>query len=286
MHKLFLVILLLFSSRYSVLSLKCYINPLPFSLNYSVTFDTLPSFSNNTLIDTSGECTFTIIWLRNPEDSMIIFGYNDVILNENSSSSDLILASVEYQLEGDEYVKRLSHDVQLKCRSSDGCNNGINLKQVLKSIKIEEDFSNHFNSLITSNSSFNNQSINNCYFNLNSTNQCSPIDYFNCRRCQISMNLTNSSINDICATCPTITNYYNSIIRDKIFIINNRSEQMDRVQLSCQIGEHCNSIENVYLIRQFSVIIFDFDKYFSSSSSTIFLSMKIQIIILFIGFIF
>lgn len=66
-------------SEYSVFSLTCYINPLPYILNFSVTVD------NNKLIDISGECIFTIIWLRNPESSMIIFGYNQ-ILNKNNLS--------------------------------------------------------------------------------------------------------------------------------------------------------------------------------------------------------
>ncbi|CAF3612363.1 unnamed protein product, partial [Rotaria sp. Silwood2] len=161
------------------------------------------SYDNCSLVDVSGECTFTIIWLRNPESSMIIFGY-DSISNENKSSSDSILASVQYQLEGDELDKRLSHDVQYVCKSSDECNSGTNLKRILKSIRIEENFSGRFNSLIAANQLFNNQSINECYFNRPS-NDCSPIDYSNCRRCQISMNFFHSSVHEICATCPTIT---------------------------------------------------------------------------------
>ncbi|CAF4652124.1 unnamed protein product, partial [Rotaria sp. Silwood2] len=177
---------------------------------------------NCSLVDVSGECTFTIIWLRNPESSMIIFGY-DSISNENKSSSDSILASVQYQLEGDELDKRLSHDVQYVCKSSDECNSGTNLKRILKSIRIEENFSGRFNSLIAANQLFNNQSINECYFNRPS-NDCSPIDYSNCRRCQISMNFFHSSVHEICATCPTITPEFNSIKRDAVFIVNNRSQ--------------------------------------------------------------
>ncbi|CAF3794393.1 unnamed protein product [Rotaria sp. Silwood1] len=258
-HKFLLFVLLLFSSPCFVFSLQCYISVIPFVLNYSVTADTLPSFDNCSLVDTSGECTFTIIWLRNPISSMIIFGY-DSISNENISSSDSILASVQYQLEGDELNKRLSHDVQYICKSFDGCNNGINLKRILKSIHIEENFSGRFNFLIATNQSFNNQSINECYFN-RSSNDCLPIDYSNCRRCQISMNFFYSSVNEICATCPRITPEFNSIKRNAIFIVNNRSQVVDRVQLSCQIGEHCNSIENVYQIRQASLIYFDFDRF-------------------------
>ncbi|CAM2707435.1 unnamed protein product [Rotaria socialis] len=261
-HKLLLFVLLLFSSQRFVFSLECYISVIPFVLNYSVTIDTLPSFDNCTLVDVTGECTFTIIWLRNPEASFIIFGYNTIV-NGSSFSSDSILASVQYELEGDEFAKRLSHDVQYTCQSSDECNSGTNLKRILKSLRIEENFSIGFNSLIAANDSFNNQSISKCYFN-RSSNDCSPIDYKSCRRCEISMNFSDSSTNEICATCPTVTPQFNSIRRDAIFIVNNRSQVLDNVQLSCQMGEYCNSIENIYRIRQASFIYFDFDRYFFS----------------------
>jgi hypothetical protein len=267
-QKLVLILLFLFFSHNSVLSLKCYINAIPFILNYSVTIDTLPSFDNNSLVDVSGECTLTLMWFRNPSSSMIIFGYEKMVDENNNSSVDSILASVQYQLEGEDPFKRLSHDVQLKCQSSDGCNNPNNLKKLLKSLEINEHFSGQFDNLLASNSSFDNESINNCYFNLNSSGQCPPIDYINCQRCEISVRYLPLSLIDICATCPRITKDENFLVRDKIFVLNNRSEIVDRIQLLCQRGEHCNSIENINQIREFSLINFDFDKYFSSSSSS------------------
>ncbi|CAF0733947.1 unnamed protein product [Adineta steineri] len=280
-----LFILLLSSSYSLVYSLKCYISLVPTILNYSVTSDTLPSFDNNKLIDVSGECTLTIIWLRNPSNTEIIFGYNS-ITNKNNFLIDSLLANVQYQLEGDELTKRLSRDIQYKCQSSNECNNGTVLKRILNSIHLEEHFSDTFDSLIESDESFSNQSINQCYFNRNSTHECLPIDYLNCRRCQISMNIFPLLTNDICATCPTITSEFNSIERDAIFIINNRSQIIDRIQLTCQIGKHCNSIENVYQIRLLSFIQFDFDKFFLLSSSThIHFSILLQIFLFFIRFI-
>jgi hypothetical protein len=207
---------------------------------------------------------------------MIIFGFN----NENTNQTDSILATVQYQLEGEELLKHLSYDVQLKCQSNDECNNENNLKRLLKSMEIEERFEGQFDNLIASNQSFNNESIKNCYLNRNSSVECPSIDYSNCHRCQISVNYLPSSIIDVCATCPTLSKENNLLIRDKIFILTNRSKIIDRVELSCQNGEHCNSIENIEEIRKYSLIDFDFDEYFSSSCSNIFLS--IEIIFLFI----
>ncbi|CAF0726990.1 unnamed protein product [Adineta steineri] len=188
--------------------------------------------------------------------------------------------------EGDELTKRLSRDIQYKCQSSDECNNGTVLKRILNSIHLEEHFSGTFDSLIESNESFSNQSINQCYFNRNSTHDCLPIDYLNCRRCQISMNIFPLLTNEICATCPTIASEFNSIERDAIFIINNRSQIIDRIQLTCQIGKHCNSIENIYQIRLLSFIQFDFDTFFLLSSSThIDFPILLQIFLFFIRFI-
>jgi hypothetical protein len=215
---------------------------------------------------------------------MIVFGYNQTFNKSINNPIDSIVATVQYQLEGEELLKRLSYDVQLKCQSFDGCNNENNLKKLLKSLEIEERFEGQFDNLISSNQSFNNESIKHCYFNRNSTNECSPIDYSNCHRCQTSVHYLSSLIVDVCATCPTITKENNFLIRDKIFILTNRSEIVDRIQLSCQIGEHCNSMENINQIREYSLIHFDFNEYFFSSSSNI--SFSLQLFFLLIIFIF
>ena len=220
----------------------------------------LPSFDKCSLVDGCGECTSTILWLRNPESTFIVLGYNSRS-NKDSLSSDSIVASVQYQLEGEELDRRLSHNVQYRCQSVDACNNRTNMKNILHSLHIEESFPGRFDSMIAANRSFNKQSIRQCYFNRTS-NPCLPVDYADCQRCEIAVDFSNSAVNSICATCPTKTANFNSIKRNAIFIPSNRSQVLDRIRLSCQTGEHCNSMENVYQIRQYSSINFDFNKFF------------------------
>jgi len=112
MYKLLFIILLLFSSEYLVLSLKCYRSPIPYFLSYSITIDNL----------------FTIIWLRNPENSIIVFGYDSISNKINNILNDSILANVQYEKEGEILNIRLSHYIYFNCQSTNKCNHGTNIK--------------------------------------------------------------------------------------------------------------------------------------------------------------
>ena len=239
-------------------------------LNVSLTIDNIPSFDENHLIDQADQCTFTIMWLRNPPNSIIVFGFNERS-NEEKSSIDSIRLGVQYQIEGEDLLKRLSHKIEYKCQLTDGCNNGDNFHRVIKSFDMKENFSSNFDDLLSSNSSFNNQSIENCYLEHNRTEDCPPIDYSNCRRCQTNVDYSSSSsMIEVCGTCPEQSSDYNLILYEKIFILTNRSELINRIELTCQNGMFCNSLENIEQIRRLSSIDFDFEKYFSSSSSFVF----------------
>ena len=266
-----------------ILSLKCSISLIPIKMNTSLTIDNIPSFENNTSIDQANECTFSIMWLRNPSSTTIIFGFNE-ILNENENLIDSIKSSVRYQLEGEVLFKHLSHQIEYKCQSNDECNNGQNFERVLKSFQIEQKFSPIFDNLLLSNDSFNNQSIENCYLQRNGSDHCPSIDYSNCRRCETIVQYKSLSNVDICGTCPEQGSDYNFILREKFYILNNRTEMNEQIQLVCQNGKFCNSLENIEQIRELSLIYFDFDKYFpppSSSSSRVFFALIYPLIISF-----
>ncbi len=48
-----------------------------------------------------------------------------------------------------------------------------------------------------------------------------------------------------------------------IFLLNNRTQLVDHVQLDCQLTG-CNSFDNVNRIYKASKITFDFDEYFKN----------------------
>lgn len=279
-HVIFLLLLI-----HPILSLKCFVSLIPIVLNESLTIENIPSFENNTLVDDVDECTFVIMWLRNPLSTMIIFGYNEQ-LKKNEDLIDSIKSSVEYQLEGEVLSKRLSHRIEYKCQSTDQCNNGLYFTRVLKSFQIEETFVENFDNLLLSNDSFNNQSIENCYLERNTSDNCPSIDYSNCRRCESIVQYRSLSDVHICGTCPEQDSGFNWILREKFYVLTNRTEMFEQIHLACQNGQVCNSLENIQRIRQFSLIYLDFDKYFPpspppSSSSRIFFALIYPLIISF-----
>ena len=247
-----------------VVSLQCYDCPSEFSVNYSVTSDTLPPFGDCKLT-TAIQCSVIIIWAQNPPQTLILLHHTSSPLM-NGSLRDVILVFAKLELDVDNVTRRWGHVVDYKCTLSDGCNYDTNLKRLLDSLVVEDKFVEKFPSLIQNIESFNNDSATTCYRQSNSSRRCASTDFNGCRRCQIRVDQLPSASNEICATCPLETIDFNSINRESLFVLNNRSRLLDEVQLKCQL-DGCNSLDNVNKIREASTITFDFNKFFQTPSA-------------------
>jgi hypothetical protein len=162
----------------------------------------------------------------------------------------------------DQETPQVIHSFQYFCTSWDKCNNETNLKQILRSLVIEEKFAQELIPLIHVVSPFNPQSAACIEFN-NYTNYCPPTDLSTCPRCQILADKWSSSSQDFCATCPSLSLSSNVVLRSTTFMLNNRTQLADKALLDCQL-KGCNSIDNVNRIYKASKITFNFDTYVNS----------------------
>lgn len=96
---------------------------------------------------------------------------------------------------------------------------------------------------------------------MNTTDDCSPPSLdTTCQRCQITIHTWSSSNKNICTTCPKDYIHQNWIVREAMFVLNNRTRLVDHVQLLCQL-RRCNSLQNGDEIYRASKITFDFDEF-------------------------
>ncbi|CAF1295428.1 unnamed protein product [Rotaria sordida] len=233
-----------------IASLQCYTCEAPFVLNYTVTSDTVPSFDNCQLINAT-QCTISVLWIPNLTRSVITLGYITIPLT-NDTLHDYILAMAQMELALDKETPLVGHDLQFGCISWDKCNDQMTLKQILHSLVIEDKFAEELSSLIKVVQPFNNDSAAACYAYSNTTDDCSPTSLNTCQRCQIFVDQWSSSSKEICATCPTDFIGMNWVVRESVFVLNNRTQLIDRVQLNCQL-KGCNSIYNAKIIKYFQM---------------------------------
>lgn len=265
----FLEILVLASVLSVSTSLKCYISVIPYVFNYNVTGENLPSFENNTLVDAGAiRCAVTFLWLRVQPQSMIIFGFD----LDPTKRGDSLSAFVQYQKRGEQLEVDLSRSFQYFCDSADACNNESNIKMIFDSLYLWENFQANFDFLIDENPVWSNETAAGCFSFKNSTENCFDFDPNECQRCQIRSDTENSMETKICATCPRLGPDANFIKRSVLFDLSNRSIEREQTEIWCQNSSACNSIGNVFLLRQQSVIRFQFEK---SSAQTFNTSIQI-----------
>ncbi len=260
-----IVYLLLLVSPSIISSLQCNFCPSPIYLNYSVTVDTIPSLENCVIVDSETQCYVNIYWFRDPPISMLIYAYE---MDNIPKNNETLVMSVQAQVDGDGFSKRSSHEIAYVCKTSDKCNNIDTVKRLLNSTTLTEQFVKEFTPLLANVTSFTNDSAAACYSFSNSTNssQCNPSDIDHCQRCHISTDYSTSTGNEICATCPKSDLRNNKILRQMTFILDNRSQPIEHIELWCQQAGGCNSIANIIKIRQASQIKFDYDRYFDPLS--------------------
>lgn len=261
---LFSIFLFLFTLILPILvaPLQCYSCTDPIVVNNSVTSETIPSFSQCQLV-IGIQCMIYIHWDLDKNTTSIAVSAIDSI-TQNNVLDDTIMPMAFMNIGTNKNDLLSGHSLLYFCMLSNKCNNNTNLKKILSSLVIEDQFRQELSPLLQVVPSFDPKTAA-CFDFNNSTNQCSPKDLNHCPRCQTTFNTTNSSSTEMCATCPIDPVNANTILHSVTFSLSNQTKISEYVRLDCQL-KGCNSIENVNRVYNTSIITFDFHEYFKNLS--------------------
>ncbi|CAF1356074.1 unnamed protein product [Rotaria sordida] len=234
-----------------ILSLQCYVYEGGFTLNYTVTSDTVPSFSKCQLIN-GGICWITVVWNQNNHTSSILVDSINTMF-VNYTLEHIIMASADMTV---------VHQHEFP---QNKCNDEMSLKQILRSLIIEDKFAQELTPLLEIISPFDAHSTA-CYDFNNSTIDCPSTDLGTCQRCHISVDKEPPSSQQICATCPYYSEDANSISRQIMFLLDSRTQSQNIAKINCQL-KACNSIDNINRVYKASKITFDFEEFFKNYSN-------------------
>ncbi len=243
-----------------VSSLSCYSCKL-ILVNYLVTSDTVPSFTECKLVN-STDCSIVVSWDLTDMITTIVVDTQMAPPPQNVTE-DFITPIAFMEMISNQETALLSHALFFSCMSSDKCNDETNLKRILRSLVIEDKFHQELYPLLKSVSPFDPNSAA-CFEFSNATDDCPSKDLDHCRRCQTTVDKSFSVSSKVCATCPRYSIDANGVIRSAIFLLNNRTQLVDHVELDCQL-KGCNSLDNINRIYKASKITFDFDKFVRNS---------------------
>jgi hypothetical protein len=160
-------------------------------------------------------------------------------------------------------IPQVNHSFGYVCLS-DKCNDEVTLKQILRSLVIEEKFAQELIPLLQIVSPFDPVAAT-CYELNNSTEDCPSTDLRTCQRCHISIDKQPSPSQQICATCPQFSDNSNSVSRQSMFLLTSQTQMQNVAKINCQL-KGCNSINNVNRVYETSKITFDFGEFFKQSS--------------------
>ncbi len=248
----------------SVSAISCYSCKHPITVNYTVTSDRIPSFSECQLVDNATQCSVSVTWKLGADTTSAIVVESQRAVSTNAVLQDMVIGIAFMDMGPDEETPLLAHNAFYSCMTSDKCNDEMGLKKILRSLVIEDTLRQELSSLIQVVSPFNPRSAACFEFN-NATGYCPPKDLTNCQRCQISIDQLLSPKQEACATCPQFTINTNMVMHSRTFLLNNRTQIADHVQLDCQVTG-CNSIDNINRVYKASKITFDFGEFFKNSS--------------------
>jgi hypothetical protein len=243
-----------------VASLKCYSTKQVINVNYTVTSDRVPSFSDCDLVEAS-QCTLSITWRLNNDTTDIVLS-SIPALSTNNAAEDLVIGMAFMDIGPDKITPLLAHNLYFSCTSGDKCNDEDGLKKFLRAATIKDTLREELSSLIKVVSPFDPKSAD-CVDIKSTVGYCPPKDLTNCQRCQISIDELLTTQQQICATCPQYTMNTNVVTHSTTFLLKERRQLSDHVQVNCQL-RGCNSVDNANRVSRSSKITFNFDEYFKN----------------------
>jgi hypothetical protein len=223
--------------------------------------DTVPAISSQCQSVNAARCGVWFEFLLTV-NTTIIGVEAQTMPSARNDSQDMIKATILMSMMDSNLRTSLAHTVDYDCNSSDKCNGERALKNLLRSVVIEDQFQQELSPLLKVVSSFDAKAAECFNFN-NATFPCSPADLSTCKRCEIEIAKSLSFNDQVCATCNSDAFEPNSVQRIKTFSLNNRTQDSDFAALNCQL-RGCNSIENVNRVYQASKISLNFDEYFKN----------------------
>jgi hypothetical protein len=243
-----------------ILSLQCYDCKGSIKLNYTVTSETIPLISSQCQLINASVCSIDVIWDLKTNTSIIeVDGFNGLTGREIVPNTLGVLLSMA--IRSDNTTREQSHILYYDCNTIEKADDEINLKKILRSLVIEEQFQQEIGPLIQIVSPFDAKTAN-CLDFRHSVFDCPRQDFDTCSRCLILMNDTTSD-QKVCATCPYESESENMVARWKTFFFSNQTQDSDTTYLTCQ-QKGCNSFDNINRIKKASKITFNFDEYFKN----------------------
>lgn len=241
-----------------ILSLQCYDCKESIKLNYTVTSETIPLISSQCGLINASVCSIDVIWDLKTNTSIIeVDGFNYRLAGREIVPNTLgVMLSMAVR--SDNTTRDHTHILYYDGNTIEKSNDEINLKKILRSVVIEEQFQQEIGPLIQYVSPFDAKAAD-CLDFRHSVFECPRRDFDTCSRCLIMINDTTSD-QKVCATCPYESESENMVARLKTFFFSNQTQDSDTTFLTCQ-QKGCNSFDNVNRIKRASKITFNFDEY-------------------------
>lgn len=260
LHTIFLISLYFSTSLLSVSSLNCYYCKDVIVVNYTVTSDRVPSFSDCDVVNTT-QCSISLTWnIHNDTSAIVVGDRRDVSIKD--PAQDTVMGIVFMDIGPDKITPLLAHNLYFSCSTGDKCNDEDGLKKMIRSITIQDQFRQELAELIKIVPSFDPRSAG-CEDFHSAVGYCPPKDLNNCQRCTINVDQILTLDKQICATCPQHSINTNLVMHSTMFYMKDHSQISDHAQINCQL-RGCNSMDNINRVYKASKIGFNFDEYFKN----------------------
>ena len=262
-NMLYTLILIVFlaTSPTLISSLNCYYCQEVIVVNYTITSDRVPSFSNCTVIEAQ-QCSISLTWNIHNDTSAIVVGDRHAEAKYNASQ-DMAMGIVFMDIAPNKVTVLLAHNLFFSCTTADKCNDEDGLKKMIRSLTIEDQFRQELASLISIASSFDGRTAG-CSDSHSGPGYCPASVLTACQRCVITVDQILTLDKQICASCPQYSLNTNAIMRQTTFLLNDRSVFSEHVQIDCQ-QRGCNSMDNINRVYRARKIAFNFDEYYKKN---------------------
>ena len=261
MLPLTILFLVLSIAPISVSGISCYSCKDPITVNYTVTSDHVPSFSDCEVVDNASQCSVSVTWKLGDSTSTVVVKSQGTA-SKTAVVQDMAIGMAFMDIGPDKITPLLGHNAFYSCMTSDKCNDEAGLKKLLRSLRIQDTLREDLSSLIQIVSPFNARSAG-CYDINNSSGYCPAKDLNNCQRCQVFVDQLITPAHSACATCPQFTINTNMVMHSTTFIITSRTQFSDHAEINCQVAG-CNSLSNIDRVYRASKISFDYEEFFKS----------------------
>ncbi|UJR07215.1 hypothetical protein I4U23_011503 [Adineta vaga] len=260
---LFVIYILFIGTFHAVSSLQCYKCDSN-RVDFWIDANNVPPFLDDCpVVESQKQCSAVIIWLTLGDLKESLVEYEDDV-SEEYRPRDSSLSYVFVDIERNTHLAS-SRRLIYSC-TTDKCNNRANLLRAFQALNLVQNFAQLDVEFGDENISFTEQTS--CLEFSNSSHADCPSTASPLSTCSNCFLLSTESPHQICARCPMDSSIYkNMITRQVYFFLENRTRLADTTTFRCTTNA-CNSLENLDRIYKLSTLEFDFNQFYSSSSSS------------------